>query len=86
MDSHVIFEGPGPFHLPLVQLASAVGVPNSGVTATIYCLASKRVRGVEVRRGKEPESICFHLTSALARDLADQLLRAAARADRPPRK
>jgi hypothetical protein len=79
-DSHVLFEGPGPFHLPTAQRTGVVGHRNNGVTAIFYCLASIRVRGVEQSRGLEPVNV--QMASKVARELAAQLLRAADESDR----
>jgi len=81
VESNVIFEGPGPFHLPVAQRAIAVGHTNNGVTATVYCLVAKSVGGVEVDRGSEPEPISVQMLSSVARDLAVALMRAADEAE-----
>lgn len=81
MDNHVFFDGPGPFHLPPAQRASATGHTNNGVTLTVYCLAAKRVQGMAVNRGSDPEPISVQMVSSVARKLAADLIRAANEAD-----
>lgn len=80
--SRVFFEGSGPFQLPTALRTEATAQPGSVVMATVYCLASMRVRGAEVSRGKEPEPIGIPMSPAVARELARALLRAADLAER----
>jgi hypothetical protein len=55
--------------VPKAQQATAVGQPGNLVTLTLNCV---------IIRGTEPEPIKVQMTSALAVQLAEQLLRAAA--------
>lgn len=82
MDSFVTFEGPGPFHLPTAQRATATGHQNNGVTITLYCLLSEEQNGVVVARRSEPEAVGVQMISRVARELAVRLLQAADEADR----
>lgn len=72
-DSLLTFRGPGPFHLPVVQHATAVGNINNGVTMILYAVLPGR--------GPEPESVAAQMVSSTARALAAKLLEAADAAD-----
>ena len=69
MESNVIFEGPGPFHLPVAQHARADGHTNNGVTLTLQCLLP--------RRGGEMEAVNVQMLASVAREAAVRLLQAA---------
>jgi hypothetical protein len=56
--------------VPKAQQATAVGQPGNLVTLTLNCV---------IIRGTAPEPIKVQMTSALAVQLAEQLLRAAAK-------
>jgi hypothetical protein len=84
-DSHVTFEGPGPFHLPAAQRATATGHRNNGVTMTVYSLLPKREKGVLVYRGLGPEAVNIQMLSWVARELAAQLVQAAEDSERERR-
>ena len=73
MESKVIFEGPGPFHLPVAQEATATGNSNNGVTLKVYCLVLERESGVQQRKEAEPIGIqmASHVAEALAHRLLD---------------
>jgi hypothetical protein len=81
MESSIIFEGPGPFHLPVAQRATADGHTNNGVTLTLYCQVPAHNAEQAAIRSKEPEPICVQMASSVARDLAAALLRAAEAGD-----
>jgi hypothetical protein len=66
-ESELTVRGPGPFHLPAAQRATASGNKDNGVTMTFWA----------VLRNSPPESVQVQLTSKLARELAVQLLQAA---------
>jgi len=70
MASEVFAGGTLNGELPKAQQASAVGQPGNLVTLTLNCV---------IIRGTEPEPIKVQMTSALAVQLAEQLLRAAAK-------
>lgn len=72
-ESKIIYQGPGPFHLPVVQTATATGNKENGVTMTLRALLPER----------EPqlESVSAQMLSGVARELAVQLLRAADEAE-----
>ena len=82
MDSIIIFEGPGPFHLPGAQCATVTAPSENAVTLTIYGFLQKRENGVMVARCTEPEAVSVQMVSWLARELAAKLLQAADQADR----
>ena len=67
MASEVFAEGSSNGELPEAQQATAVGQPGNLVTLTL------------IIRGTDPEPIKVQMTSALAVQLAEQLLRAAAK-------
>ena len=77
MKSTISFQGPGPFHLPTAQRATAVGHSKNGVTMTIYCQLPAHERN-------EPEPVNVQMVSSVARELATKLLRAANEADAGP--
>ena len=81
MESRVIFEGPGPFHLPVAQRASAEGHTNNGITLTLYSLLPAHDASSEAMRSKSPEAVNVQMPSKVARELAVQLIRAADKAD-----
>jgi hypothetical protein len=70
MASEVFAEGSSNGELPEAQQATAVGQSGNLVTMTLNCV---------IIRGTEPEPIKVKMTSALAVQLAEQLLRAAAK-------
>jgi hypothetical protein len=73
MKSTVSFQGPGPFHLPAVQSATAVDHPVNGVTITFHAL----IEG----RGSQQDSISVQMVGSVARELARDLVRALAEGD-----
>lgn len=77
--SAVTFEGPGPFDLPPAQHATAAAHSNNGVTAILFCSIGAAAGATH---GKEPEPIGVQMPSSVARELAAQLIGAAAEADR----
>jgi hypothetical protein len=77
MESVVTFEGPGPFHLPVAQRATADGHTNNGVTLTPYCKVPAHNAEQAAIRAKVPEPISVQMASSVARELAAALLRAA---------
>ena len=70
MASEGIPKGSPNGELPKAQRATAVGEPGNLVTLTLDCV---------IIRGTEPEPVKVQMTSALAIELAEQLLRAAAK-------
>ncbi len=72
-ENELTYRGPGPFHLPVVQRATATGHKDNGVTTHLYI--------VMPGRGPEPESVSAQMTSSVARELAVRLLQAADAAD-----
>ena len=72
-ESKVTYQGPGPFHLPVVQNATATGNQKNGVTMTLRAFLPERER--------ELESVNAQMLSKIARELAVQLLRAADEAE-----
>ena len=73
MKSTVSFRGPGPFHLPTAQRATAIRHSNNGVTITVYAI----IEG----RGSQPEAISAQMVGSVARELAGDLVRALAEGD-----
>lgn len=71
--SLVFFQGPGPFHLPVVQRASARAVTTS-VEVTLYAILDGR--------GPDVEAVSFQIVATRARELASLLLDAAAQIER----
>ena len=61
--------GTPPFELAEAQQATAIGQSGNRVALTLYCVIKRRV---------EPEPIQVKMTSAMAVQLAEQLLRASA--------
>ena len=82
MESIVTFEGPGPFHLPTAQRATADGHTNNGVTLTLYALVPAHNAEQAAVRLPGVEPISVQMTSDVARDLAVALMAAAAAGDR----
>jgi hypothetical protein len=72
-DSNVTFRGPGPFHLPTAQRATADGYTNNGVTLIIHCLLPGR--------GPEPEAVNIQMTTDVARETAVRLMQAVKRSE-----
>jgi hypothetical protein len=66
-----------PFELPEAQQASVIAQSGSRVAVTLYCLVPRRDGGDT--QGTEPAPVRVQMTSALAVQLAEQLLRAAAK-------
>ena len=73
MSINIIFQGPGPFHLPTMQFAKADGYTNNGVTLLMFCVLPGR--------GREPEALNIQMTSAVARETAVTLIQAAQRSE-----
>jgi len=77
MASEVFVEGEPPFRLE-AELATAFGHGANCVNLTLHCLLP-RCKGGTTIRGSKPEPLKVQLTSALAVQFAEQLLRAAAK-------
>ena len=77
MASEVFVEGEPPFRLE-AELATAFGHADNGVTLTLHCFLPRREGGTAIR-GSKPEPLKVQITSAMAVQLAEQLLRAAAK-------
>ena len=72
-DSEITFRGPGPFHLPVAQRATAIGRSGDAVTMTVYVILPER--------GPEPEPVSAQMIPKVARELSVQLLQAASEAE-----
>lgn len=72
-ENELTYRGPGPFHLPVVQRATATGNPNNGVSMHLFVVLPGR--------GQQPESVSAQMTSSVARELSVRLLQAADKAD-----
>jgi len=72
MAGEIVWSGPGPMGLPVVDQAKATGRKGSGVTITI------QVRGYNVPCEQEvQQTISLHMSSTLARKLYHELSQAA---------
>ena len=74
-ESKVVFQGPGPHHLPIAQSATAHGGA-SEVAMTLYAV----VEG----QGPRPIPIGIQMVASVARELGMALMVAAGEADRVP--
>jgi hypothetical protein len=70
-DSRIDFVGPGPFHLPVAQRATAISI-GSAVEARLYAL-------IQIDNDSIMRPIVIHMTAPVARSFAAQLLDAAAK-------
>jgi hypothetical protein len=77
MAGEVFVEGEPPFKLE-AELATAYGHGANHVTLTLLCHLPRREGGTTIR-GSKPEPLKVGITSAMAVQLAEQLLRAAAK-------
>ncbi len=68
-ESTITFQGPGPFHLPIAQRATAHGNTDNGVTIALSAILPERELGLE--------SVSVQMLSTTARELAAALLKAA---------
>lgn len=74
MSSEIELVGPGPFHLPLAQTASAEGHGGNGVTITFRVLTND---------GREFGSVSIQMIADVALELAGRLADAAADSKKP---
>jgi hypothetical protein len=65
-------DGPGPFHLPTAQRATANGHGNNGVTLIVKA---------QLRHDKRLDAINIQMTAQVARELAASLITAANQSD-----